>query len=429
MITQKEIEKTLRTAKGPNAKWLTDAGDRGSGRLVLQVRARDGKATADWFAMSRRDGKRVMVKIGRYPDVSLAEARRKFREEFEPRIMAGEGPRPPAPKAVGTVADLFASYIADLKARGARSAYDIECALAPAAKALGKDKLASAVTPGDVTVHVRSIYAGGAVVRAERARQYISAAFAYGLKAENDPTRESTASWGLSSNPAKGVRAIQAANRARDRYLNPEELRVFWNWLVAHKESSLMAHALLLRIATGQRGEEILKIATPEAAAQSEGRLAAYDKAEGMVTWAKTKSGAPHAIPLPRQAREVLDALPLNRFGLYFPCRGHAARPATHGALQETVARFLKDHPEVPPFQPRDIRRTWKTLAGAAGISREVRDLIQNHARQDVGSRHYDKYSYNAEKKAAMERWSDYLDKILAGPAPVVTLRPPEVAA
>jgi integrase len=69
----------------------------------------------------------------------------------------------------------------------------------------------------------------------------------------------------------------------------------------------------------------------------------------------------------------------------------------------------------IAPFTPRDLRRTWKTLAGAAGLSKEIRDRMQNHARSDVSSRHYDRYSYLAEKRAAMKTWEAYLDRILSG--------------
>ena len=42
-------------------------------------------------------------------------------------------------------------------------------------------------------------------------------------------------------------------------------------------------------------------------------------------------------------------------------------------------------------FTARDLRRTWKTLAGAAGISKETRDRLQSHALSDVSSKHYDR--------------------------------------
>jgi hypothetical protein len=54
--------------------------------------------------------------------------------------------------------------------------------------------------------------------------------------------------------------------------------------------------------------------------------------------------------------------------------------------------------------------RTSKTLAGAAGLSKEIRDRMQTHAaRVDVGARHYDRYEYLPEKRAAMAQWDEYL--------------------
>ena len=47
------------------------------------------------------------------------------------------------------------------------------------------------------------------------------------------------------------------------------------------------------------------------------------------------------------------------------------------------------------------------------GISKEIRDRIQNHALQDVSSRHYDRYEYLEEKRQAVKVWNDYLEDIL----------------
>ena len=79
------------------------------------------------------------------------------------------------------------------------------------------------------------------------------------------------------------------------------------------------------------------------------------------------------------------------------------------------IEKFLRDHPTFEPFQPRDLRRTWKTLAGMAGIDRETRDRLQNHSRSDVGSRHYDRWAYLPDKQAAMKTWEDFLQKVVDG--------------
>ena len=68
---------------------------------------------------------------------------------------------------------------------------------------------------------------------------------------------------------------------------------------------------------------------------------------------------------------------------------------------------FQMVNPEFKVFTARDLRRTCKTLMGEAGISKEIRDRIQNHALNDVSSKHYDRYDYLPEKRRALEIWED----------------------
>jgi integrase len=196
----------------------------------------------------------------------------------------------------------------------------------------------------------------------------------------------------------------RAAVRAGQRFLSPVELRTLWLWCLEQRSESLLASAVLLRIATGQRSEEILRITA-----------ASYDKPKGMLFWAETKNGLPHSIPLPRQAVEVLDAMIPNRHGLYFPHQHAPDRLASHQSYRDCIRRFLAANPSIPAFTARDLRRTFKTLAGDAGISKEMRDRLQNHAKGDVSSRHYDRYEYLPERRAAMGTWADYLGRVIDG--------------
>ena len=64
-------------------------------------------------------------------------------------------------------------------------------------------------------------------------------------------------------------------------------------------------------------------------------------------------------------------------------------------------------------FSPRDLRRTFKTIAGSFGIPLEMRNRLQGHALTDVGTVHYDRYDYLTEKRMAMQTWIDGLTKII----------------
>jgi hypothetical protein len=46
---------------------------------------------------------------------------------------------------------------------------------------------------------------------------------------------------------------------------------------------------------------------------------------------------------------------------------------------------------------------------GELGVEKSVRDRLQNHALQDVSSRHYDRYDYQKEKLSALLTWEKWL--------------------
>jgi hypothetical protein len=72
-----------------------------------------------------------------------------------------------------------------------------------------------------------------------------------------------------------------------------------------------------------------------------------------------------------------------------------------------------RDRGVIPYVTNRDLRRTWKTLAGKAGLSKEIRDRIQNHALQDVSSKSYDRWTYMPEKRAGMKQWNTFVAVLL----------------
>ena len=78
-----------------------------------------------------------------------------------------------------------------------------------------------------------------------------------------------------------------------------------------------------------------------------------------------------------------------------------------------------RDRGVIPVVTNRDLRRTWKTLAGQAGVPKEIRDRIQNHALQDVSSKNYDRWNYMREKRAGMAKWDKFVRAMLAKKRPL----------
>jgi integrase len=140
-------------------------------------------------------------------------------------------------------------------------------------------------------------------------------------------------------------------------------------------------------------------------------------------------------LPLSAMARQVvLDARALSESAYLFPSRttvGEAMDPHT---LARAIARFADDLPnsddegvatwkaEAPT--PHDLRRTFATRLSALGVAKEDRDALLNHARGDVGSRHYDQYERQREKRIALNRWAVALAATIDGRGPeIVQLR------
>jgi integrase len=414
MITEKQIQKAVREAptSGKGAIELRDDGERGTGRLAIIVKPRAGRVAAEWYAVFYCREKRVKAKLGSYPAMTVAEARRLFLTDYAPAIQAGQDPTAAKRREAssGTVGELFEAYIDHLRKDGKRSA-DLTHGLllspkSGAAKSIGLDRPAARVVPGDIVPHLAKIYRRGARVQANTVRAYLSAAFNFGLAAEHDFTRADVGTrWGLVTNPVTAIPKDSGASRAGDRFLSPAEFRIVWLWLDGFRERSRLASAAMLKLATGQRTEEILRISD-----------SGYDRQKSMVTWERTKNGMSHNIPLPYQATAILDRLRVNSHGWFFPRQTDPTQCATAAGVLDVLTKFLSEHPGFAPFTARDIRRTFKTLAGDAGIPKEMRDRLQNHAKDgDVSSRHYDRYDYLPERRAAMASWANYLELVIAG--------------
>lgn len=67
-------------------------------------------------------------------------------------------------------------------------------------------------------------------------------------------------------------------------------------------------------------------------------------------------------------------------------------------------------------FRGHDLRRTAATRMAEARVPRQHISAVLNHVEAGpTATRVYDRYSYDAEKRAALETWAKELSRILAG--------------
>ena len=78
-------------------------------------------------------------------------------------------------------------------------------------------------------------------------------------------------------------------------------------------------------------------------------------------------------------------------------------------------------------YQLRDLRRTTETRLASLRVDKETRAQLLSHGRTTgVQNRHYDRWHYLDEKRAALSLWEHHLRAVLAGQATsgkVVALR------
>jgi integrase len=408
-LTDGAIRQALkRVEKSRTQETLSDGEGRGTGRLVLFLRPMPKRVLAEWMAQQWRDGRRTKSKIGSYPALSLADARAIFQRNFAEVILKGKSIKFADDTRPGTVADLFEAYVQSLKGDNKSSWSNIEYCLAKVADILGRNTLARDISPDDVLGVLRPIYERGKRAMADHVRSYIRSAYSWGLKSELDYRSTSPRRFKLTNNPAGDIPTERKV--VGTRWLDEDEFLQLYRWLECPDTPVHPPYTRAIRILmlTGQRVEEIAAL-----------HIDQWDAEERIIDWSKTKNGKPHAIPVPLIAARLIESIVPNEFGWFFPSAKDPSKPVSAGTLYSFMWR-QRDRGVIPVVTNRDLRRTWKTLAGKSAVSKEIRDRLQNHTLQDVSSKSYDRWTYMPEKRAGMEKWDKFVTKLLSKKQAVV---------
>lgn len=310
----------------------------------------------------------------------------------------------------GTIKQLFHVYVESMREKGKRSADNVEYVLTKNVfPIVPPDTKAKDFTQADTMRVLAAIIDRDAHRLANLTRSYLSAAFTFGITWDCDPKREhDEIRFAIKTNPVQSVKRQSKGDKARNRALSLDELRRFWLLLdQANIKADTKCALKLLYALGGQRVEEVLKIHTDH-----------VDLKNHTVLFPKTKNGKPHLVPFGSVAHGLLSDLVAEGGDGFIFARHRYGKPRlnTDGSIMvmssmtlSQAIRRICDANDLERFQPRDARRTVKTLLGAAGVSKEIRDRYQNHALTDVSSKHYDLHDYLAEKRHAATAWNEVL--------------------
>ncbi len=363
------------------------------------------------FAGSRRD-----VKIGRYPEIGVADARGRH---FELRSLLERGFDPAEVRrqeaearreqvaARPDAADQFEAFSRRwirerLTTKSETYRHQIESRLERFVwPAIGEKPLAC-VRPADVLLIIEDLR--GTPKTAEGVRQHIQQIYNYAIQkllVEVNPAL-----------PLRGVIEVPAAEHYR--HLNEPELGAFWRSVAKQGAHFVTIAATRMLMYSMCRKSEVLRARWQEFD---------LERAQWDIPSERMKMRAPQRVYLSRQALEVLGLL--KEFGsqpqsYVFPSVLRAAVPLGDATLNHFFKRLDFG---VSDFSPHGTRATAATLLREHGFSRDVVELLLAHTERNKVTASYHHHEMADERRRALQYLADQIDRLAsaAGPGPTVS--------
>jgi integrase len=225
----------------------------------------------------------------------------------------------------------------------------------------------------------------------------------------------------IESNPAWRIRQ-PGEERSRDRVLSRDELPELWTALhetEATKEdgtpkprlSQTLNDMLIVMLLTAQRRGEVCTMRWQDVDRQSRWWTIPAES---------SKNADPHRVPLTSMVLEILErrARAKDVDDRYvFSNQRHTCV----AARAKKAAAILCNGGVSFQFRAHDLRRTAASYMGEAGVDRFHIAHVLNHrsVTHSTVTAIYDRYRYDKEKRAALEKWADVLFGIVdVKPAP-----------
>ncbi|HAT7506052.1 tyrosine-type recombinase/integrase [Citrobacter braakii] len=371
-------------------------------------------------------GKLAQVKIGNFPQTSLAAARLKLHElkllRQEGRCPATELKKDKLQRAIEaeqaktpelTVQGLVELYLTErIEDRKTKDGKVIPGARKPkgqaevrrtlygdAVKSLGT-RNAAEITRQDVINLINGIVARGATVQAGNVLRELSLAyeFAIGLGRFND----NFANPALLAKSSLRQTRIKLTNGRGTRVLSEDELAKFLKWLPGSAYTPTIKNVLRLTLWTGCRTGEVCNMAWKD-----------VDLEKGTIHLRETKTGIERYVQLSDQAIDFLKVLRLTSDKYLFPSQA-TKKPIQQKYLTENSWRLRESGQmlDIPHWTPHDLRRTVRTGLSRLQCPNEIAEAVLGHTRGGVEGI-YNLYKYDAECRKWLQVWADYLDDLI----------------
>lgn len=365
--------------------------------------------TASWVLRYSRGARRREVTLGNYPDLGLAEARKRARAY---RVQIDDGEDPAADKKVAkararkamTVDQLCDDYIDkrfDSLAKNSVELYRclIDGVIRPKLGALDVEK----VSPADIVYMIE--HCGRPWSVCNTLMVLLRCVFGHAVSRRQ-----------INFNPATGIKLKSVLGdppptRKRVMLLK-DELRILLTDIdkLMGRTDALMFRILL---ATCVRSTELLT---------AEKELIDLDRGSWRVRAEATKTRQEFLVPLAPLVTEWFSELIALSGDSMWLCPARSSQSKTghvhSGVLRDAIKKAFDEHGlDIRRFKPHDTRSTAKGHLRNLGFSREISEIALNHKLQGVEGI-YDVREEIPERRAAMEAWAQFIAECSGGKAP-----------
>jgi integrase len=214
----------------------------------------------------------------------------------------------------------------------------------------------------------------------------------------------------VAASPCHGLKPPGGRETARERVLGPDEVRRLW--LALDTVGGPTAAAIKLMLLCGQRRGECAGMTFSE-----------LDGDVWVLPRQRVKNGRPHSITLSRQALAVIEQQP-KVDGCAFVFTSGLRPVAAWSRVKAGIDAIMK--PDAP-WTLHDLRRTCASGMAALGVALPTIERVLNHSSGSFRGivSVYQRHDYANEKRDALARWGDHVERIVKGEAPgkVVTFK------
>jgi len=357
--------------------------------LHIRVSATGAKV---WYLATRAGGRMRRIKLGKYPVISLADARQYAQSTLRDIALGKYDENAPGSSDTPKLGDIIPLFIERHAKRHTKDWKGTQSVLLRMKNLHGIP--IDQIRRADVVRELEAIIAdiadgGGKGTRANRALAAIKKLYSWCIDQGT-----------VEISPVAALKPL-IKEVVRDRYMTDDEIKSFWRGCEAEGYPFEQFGKLLLL--TGQRLREI-----------SDMHWSELDLEKGTLTLkgSRTKNGAAHILPLSLQAVAILSAMPRFLNSDYVFTTTGRTPISGFGRFKQRLEVFVGFDAEDWRFH--DLRRTAATNMAVMGVQPHIIEAVLNHKTGIVSgvAAIYNRHAYLDEKREALQRWADKVEHL-----------------